>query len=386
MILFKNGRVFAPRDLGRCDVFVGGGKILAVAPEIELPASLGVEVIDLQGLSLVPGLIDGHVHIAGAGGEGGPATRTGELHLSSFSRAGVTSAVGCLGTDGFTRTIESLVMKAKGLKQDGMSCWTYTGSYQIPTPTIFDDPARDLCYVEEIIGAGEIAVADHRGSHPSAEELIRLAKHVRIGGLLAGKAGVMHIHMGDGLEAFSLLYQAAEKAGMPLTHFYPTHINRNKHLFEEAKRYGLQGFVDITTSSFPYFPKIEVKPSRAVRELLAAGVPEAHVTISSDAGGSLPSFDDQGRLEKLDVGTSDSLLTEIRDMVRDEGLPMSTALALATANPARILGLKGKGVVEVGADADLLVLDSDFHVRFLSAHGALLVRDGRILKKGMVEP
>ena len=135
MILFQNCTVYSPDYLGKKDVFIGGGKILAVGEKIPKPRGMPVEVVSGEGLLMTPGFVDAHVHFAGAGGEGGPATRTPELHLSMLTRAGVTTAVGCLGTDGVTRTAESLLMKAKGLRQEGLSSWIYSGSYQVPPPT-----------------------------------------------------------------------------------------------------------------------------------------------------------------------------------------------------------------------------------------------------------
>jgi beta-aspartyl-dipeptidase (metallo-type) len=188
MILIKNCEVFAPEYLGKKDVLTGGNQIIALSDNITLPGSLPVETIDGSGLRLVPGLIDAHVHIAGAGGEGGPATRTPEMPLSMMIEAGVTTVVGCLGTDGFSRHPVSVLMKCKALRQEGVSAYMYTGAYQVPTPTITGDVGKDLAQIEEVIGVGEIALSDHRSSFPTLAELIKLAAHARVGGMLGNKA------------------------------------------------------------------------------------------------------------------------------------------------------------------------------------------------------
>ena len=69
----------------------------------------------------MPGFIDGHVHMTGGGGEGGYATRTPELSLSDAIRGGVTTIVGCLGTDGVTRSLAALLAKARALDEEGIS-------------------------------------------------------------------------------------------------------------------------------------------------------------------------------------------------------------------------------------------------------------------------
>ena len=63
----------------------------------------------------------GALPAGGAQGEGGPATRTPELPTTSLLEGGTTTAVGCLGADGVTRTLSALLMKAKGLRQEGVS-------------------------------------------------------------------------------------------------------------------------------------------------------------------------------------------------------------------------------------------------------------------------
>jgi len=384
MILFKDCQVYKPEYIGKKDVLLAGKKIVAIEDSIDLPTNLKVKVIDAGGLKLTPGLIDAHVHIAGAGGEGGPATRTPEMQLSQMIEAGVTT-VGCLGTDGMTRSVESVLMKVKSLREEGVSAWMYTGAYQIPTPTITGDVGKDIATIEEIIGVGEVAISDHRSSFPSTEELIRLTEHARVGGMLGGKAGIVNIHMGDAQSPFLPLLKAAEISELKLTQFLPTHCNRNDYIFEDAKEYGKKGYVDITASSYPYFPQYEIKPSKAIVQLVAAGVPLEHITMTSDACGSLPDFDEKGNLIKLEMGLPKSILTELIDTVLEEKFPLEKAIKVVTSNVADILKLKQKGRVEVGKDADVLLFNEKFDIIYMVAMGELFVADGKTLRKGSYE-
>jgi beta-aspartyl-dipeptidase (metallo-type) len=386
LILIKNAEIYTPEKLGRKDILLAGASIVAIEDSVILPESLSVKAIDATGLTLVPGFIDAHVHIAGAGGEGGPASRTPEMQLSDMISAGVTTVVGCLGTDGFTRSVESVLMKVKSLRADGVSAWMYTGAYQVPTPSITGDYARDIAMVEEVIGVGEVAISDHRSSVPSIEELTRITAHARVAGMIAGKAGIVNIHMGDAKDPFRPLYKVVEASEMSLRQFLPTHINRNDYIFEDAKTYGLKGYVDITTSSYPYYPDEEIKPATALRLLLQAGVPAEHITFTSDACGSLPGFDPvTGELVKLETGQPSSNLRELRDAVIEENIPLETALKVLTSNPARILKLKQKGNIAVGLDADVLLLDKDLKIHSVFALGVQVVENGVLLKKGTYE-
>lgn len=382
LLLFRGAEVFAPEPLGVLDVLTAGPRIVGMAPALDPPAGLEVEVLDVRGMSLVPGLLDGHVHITGGGGEGGPATRTPELQMSWLLEAGITSVVGCLGTDGFTRNLESVLMKVKSLRAEGVSAWMLTGAYQVPTPTLLGDVGRDLALLEEVIGVGEVAIADHRSSCPTVAELARLAEHARVGGMLGGKAGIVNLHMGDQEDPFRLVREVLAATMLKPRQFWPTHCNRNPWIFEDAKTWGKEGLVDLTTSSWPYYQDEEIKPSRAVRELVAAGVPLEHITLTSDACGSLPAFDERGRLVKLDTARPAAQLTELVDLVRQEGMGLERALLPVTANVADILKLPRKGRLRVGHDADLLVLDGDLRPRHVAALGVLCMRDGILIRKG----
>ncbi len=385
MLLFKNCEVYAPEKLGKKDVLTGGKKILAISDQISAPKGVDVKEIDGRGLTMIPGLIDAHVHIAGAGGEGGPASRTPEIQLSRMLEAGVTSVVGCLGTDGMTRSLQAVLMKSKALKQEGVSAWMYTGSYQVPTPTMMGDVGKDIAMIEEVIGAGEIAISDHRSSHSSVRELVHLASHARVGGMLGGKCGIVNIHMGDARSPFKPLYEAVAMSELKFTQFLPTHCNRNSYIFEDAKVYGRKGYIDITASSYPYFPQYEVKPSKAIAEFIKSGVPVEHITMTSDACGSLPHFDEKGNLVSLELGYPKSVFDEIIDTVHQEKIGLEIALKVATSNVADILWLYNKGRLAVEKDADLVLLNSDLEIVHVMAMGQMMVEDSEMIVKGSYE-
>jgi len=387
MILIKKAEVYTPEFIGEKDVLFAGGKIISIQSGIDETSlkQFDLQVINGKGLKLIPGIIDPHVHISGAGGEGGPATRTSEIKLSELIEGGVTTVIGCLGTDGITRDVRSVLMKVKNLREEGLSSWMYTGSYQVPPPSITGDYAKDIALIEEVIGLGEIALSDHRSSHPSTAELIKLVEHARVAGMLGGKAGIVNIHMGDASKPFEPIIQAVENSELPYTQFYPTHCNRNKEIFEDAKKYGKYGYLDITSSSYPFFPDEEIKPSVAIRDFIRAGVPVEHITMSSDANGSLPEFDKAGNLVQLKKGKPSANLKELKDAVLNEHVPMETALKTVTSNVAGILKLKQKGRIEENYDADAILLDKDFQIKYLFARGCLLTEDYKIQKKGNFE-
>ena len=177
--LIQQATVYAPEYLGVRDVLIGDTHILKIATQIPVAADYEVEVLNARGKLLFPGLIDGHVHILGGGGEGGYHTRTPEIVLTDITLGGVTTVVGCLGTDGTTRSMASLLAKARGLEEEGISAYIYTGSYQVPVRTLTGSIMDDLILIDKVVGCGEIAISDHRSSQPTREEFARIVGDTR---------------------------------------------------------------------------------------------------------------------------------------------------------------------------------------------------------------
>jgi len=182
LTILQKGEVFSPQPLGVKDILMVGSKIAAVSkPGLLSIKGVDVEKIDASGKYIFPGFIDSHVHILGGGGEGGPSSRAPEIILKDIITSGVTTVIGCLGTDAITRHMSSLLAKARGLEEEGITTYIFSGSYEIPVKTISGSIRSDLVIIDKVIGAGEIAISDHRSSQPSFEEFARLAAECRVG-------------------------------------------------------------------------------------------------------------------------------------------------------------------------------------------------------------
>lgn len=387
--LIKNADLYDPDYQGKKDILLSTDKIIKIADKIAVPTSqfYQVKVVEAAGMKVVPGFIDAHVHIIGGGGEGGFKTRTPEIQLSTLTKAGITTVVGVLGTDGTTRHISSLLAKARGLEEEGLTAYIYTGSYQFPLQTITSSVRDDIILIDKIIGVGEIALADHRSSQPDLKEFKKTAAYARTGGLLSGKAGIVHIHMGDGDIGLSYLLEIAEKTEIPIGQFLPTHINRNPEILQTVLPYTKKGGrIDLTTSSVVNSPEDEgIIASKAVKFLLDNDVSPELINFSSDGMGSLPQFNEKGIFTGLGIGSVVSLYQEIKKAVKEENIPLEVALKFITTNPAETLKLDNKGCIKKGHDADIVFLDKEMNIDTVIAGGKMMVTRGEIIKKGTFE-
>jgi len=384
--LLKNAEVYTPAYIGKKDILIADNKIAKIGDSIDIDESLAT-IIDLKGKKVVPGFIDSHVHICGGGGEGSFKTRTPEIQLTDITTAGVTTVIGVIGTDGTTRTMTNLIAKAKGLKEEGVSVFVLTGSYEIPVRTLTGKITDDIILIEEVIGCGELSVADHRSSHPTVDEFLRVASETRLGGILSGKAGVIGVHMGDSKDVTNLLLETLNKGDIPMKQFVPTHMNRNPYLFEAGIEYGKKGgYLDFTTSTTPeYLADGEVKCGAGTRLCLEAGIDISQITFTSDGQGSLPEFDSEGNLVRLKIGKCKTLFEAVKEGIEEEGLKLEEIIKVITSNPATIFKLKGKGFVEEGFDADLVILDENLEIDGVLALGKVMVENKVAIVKGTFE-
>lgn len=389
-VLIKNGEIYSPEYEGKKDILVIHGKISTVEKDIppEILHYIGdIKTIDASNSIVIPGFIDQHVHINGAGGEGGPQYRTPPVQLTQLTTVGITSVVGVLGTDGVARSLRELLMKARGLENEGISTWIYTGAYQIPSPTITGSILSDVVLIDKVIGV-KMALSDHRSSHPTIEELQRIASDARVGGILSGKAGVVHIHMGSEKPGLSPILKAIENTDIPIEQFAPTHLNRCEELFNESIKFGRAGgYIDITAGVSPEYGFDEaIKPSRAVKILLNNGVPIRRITMSTDGNGSMPKFNEKKELVRMLIAPVSSLYKEFVDMIREEGIRIEDAVRVTSTNIAEHLKLRQKGEIRPNKDADLIILDKHtLKIRYVIAKGEILVKDGKPVKFGTFE-
>ena len=367
--LIKNIRIFRDGDWKPSELLIADKRIAAVGDKIDCTFD-GLEVIDSKGMRAIPGYIDQHVHITGGGGEGGFSNQVPPLKFSAPVKAGITTIVGLLGTDGTTRSVESLVAKAKAFREQGLTCYCLTGAYQYPSPTVTGSVRRDIVMLEECIGV-KIAICDHRSATITRDELIRLASDAHQAGVLSGKPGIVHLHTGSGKDQLNIIFEALEHSEVPIATFRPTHVAGK--IDQAIKFANMGGFIDITCD-----PDNMAKRCALIHRAMIE-CPEGSVTLSTDGNGSLPVWNAKKEMIGIGAGKVISLHNTIKGLVEYEQLPLEDAITIATKNPAKALGLEGKkGCLAPGADADILLLDENLNIDTTIALGRLLLQGGKM--------
>lgn len=368
LTLLKNIECYCPQYCGKKDILMAGTKIYKITSVDELKESSLVEkTFFCDGLLAFPGLIDQHVHIIGGGGEQGFQSRAMEIFINEILMAGVTTLVGLLGADGYTRSLECLYAKAKQLEAQGTTTFIYSGSYALPAITITNNIISDLIFIDKVIGAGEIAISDHRSSQPDLKEILKLSSDTHLGGMIGGKAGVVHLHVGDGKMGLNMLHQVLGQSDLPMEMFVPTHTNRSHSLFDQAMDYCRSGGnIDITAGELVGLPV-----PQAVRMLVDGRISLSRVTVSSDANGCNP----DGGVIKIQA-----LYDDLKKCIISSGIKPEIVFQLATENVAKILKLyPRKGALKPGSDADILITDDNYNVKMLFGMGRLLVENGLVI-------
>ena len=364
MYLIQNAQIWSPEPLGIADILVAGGRVAAMGPNLDVRVP-GLRSVDLQGAVLTPGLIDQHVHVAGAGGKRGFSSLTGEISMDEFMAVGSTTVVGLLVTDGATRSIEALYAKVQGLNEQGMSAYMFTGYYGMDPKHVTGSIQGDMVFIQPVLGC-KIAISDIRSSFPTATDLMRRVREVVVGGMVSGKKGILHFHLGGAASQMDVLFEMLDHFEAPIQHLSPTHVARTESLFTQAIEFALRGgSIDITTGASKY-----TDPHLAALRALEAGVSPDLITFSTDGHAGLDRKDASGQVVGTRPAPIAANLQAFQSLVREGSVDPSVALKPVTSSTARNLGISQKGRIEVGADADFCLFDSNWNLGAVMARGS----------------
>ncbi|HEX2723879.1 MAG TPA: amidohydrolase family protein [Gemmatimonadaceae bacterium] len=360
LTLIEGGHVFRPEAVGSPSILFVNERIEKIGRVSRRALDeLGCEydVIDAEDCYVTPGIIDPHQHLLGRSGEGSLALQSPMLFLTEIIRAGITTVVGTLGVDTTMKTLPGLLARVKALTEEGISARMWSGGYNIPPVTITGSIRTDMLFIDECVGYGEVAISDERSLQTSMDELARHVMDAHIGGLLSGKAGLTHFHVGDGRNRLEPLRELLENYEIKPDFLYPTHIGRTPEVIAEAVGLAREGcYVDIDV--------VERDLAKTSRIYLQSGGPPDRLTVSSDSDSSTP----------------DILYDQLCGLVVKQKMPLELMLSFVTSNTAKALKLDQKGRLDEGKDADILVLRrGSLEIVEVIARGKRMVRDGSVV-------
>jgi beta-aspartyl-dipeptidase (metallo-type) len=362
LTLIQQAEVYTPDYVGMQPILVVGDKIVKIGHLDKAglqTLGLACEMIEASHCVAVPGFIDPHEHLIGAGGEQGFTSRMPEILLSQIVSAGITTVVGLLGTDTTTRHLACLHAKVRQLDDEGITAYMYTGGFELPPSTLTGSITDDLVMIDKIIGTGEVAISDVRWVDPLLNSLAHVVTEGMLGGMMSDKAGVTHFHTGPGKKRLALLHELLDNYEMPPHCIYATHITRSEALMDEAIALAKRGaYVDMDT--------IDENLGDCLRYYLSHGGPPEQLTVSSDA--HTPS------------GSPRKLYEQFVSCVREHQFSLAVVLPFFTRNTAQVLKLSGKGSLAAGNDADILLLDKDtLEIVHLFAKGKQFIKAGQLV-------
>lgn len=366
--VIANARIFdGRRVIGRGHVVVAAGRIVSVLDRGGVPD--GLPVHDARGRTLLPGLIDAHVHHTGPDRTDGPRFGvTTELDMVSDPtvhgpykqqrQSYAPTANSDLWTAGWWATVPGGHGTTSGqtfpLVEPGTDIAAFVAARRAegsdhlklaledinlvteePIPTLSQEQTNQLVAAAKKIGMPAVA-------HATKQHLARI-------GLLAGATGLVHV-FSDAVasdETVALIRRTGAFVNPTLTLWSAFDSAANPASNAVVTDPRVAPFISARQRAFLDTPWNFERPSlqtalRNVKVLHDAGVP---ITAGTDSG-----------IPRVAHGVS--LLVELELLVR-AGLTPCEALTAATATPASIYGFADRGRIRAGLRADLVLVDGD---------------------------
>jgi N-acetylglucosamine-6-phosphate deacetylase len=375
------GLIYTPtEEIQNGVILIEGHRITKVGPRDRIKIPAGATVTDNQDRLIVPGFIDMHIH--GAAGhdlmEGSPEALAAVA--TYLARHGTT----CYLATTVTASLERTLHAARGIGEVIRSLHSSPGaSDKIPG-----------AYPLGIHFEGPFLNIKKRGAHPASQ--IRKPSTEILQRLLDAAEGTARVFtLAPELQGALTVLELARSRGLRvgIGHSNATHEEAERaiaagathavHMYNAMRPFGhrdsgIIGAVLLDDRAYAELicDGIHVE-TPAIRLLVKTkGLDRLMLVSDSLSGAGMP--DGNYRLGNFTVhvaggvsrtiegnlaGSTLTLDAAIRNLSRFTGFSYRECLPCATLNPARLLGLeKQKGVIAPGADADLAILDRDFHV------------------------
>mgnify|MGYP001355664208 FL=1 len=400
-ILIKNGRVITATDDYVADIYCAGDTITRIEKNIDAKScAAGTEIIDASGKYVFPGFIDPHVHIylpfmgtfakdtwetaSQAALLGGTTTliemicpAKTEEPMAAFEtwlgKARGVSACDFTFHMGVTRFDDSAAMQFREIVKRGIRSFkvflAYKGALGVDDRELYQTLklAKELGVVvtahcenetlvderqKELLAAGKIAPEFHEPSRPVQVEAEGVHHLMTFAELTGAEVYIVHTSCNEAVLEAQCGIARGVKAHIEvvLPHLVVDHSYTQKPGFEGAKYVMSPPLRDKAQ-----LPKMWAQlASRAIAAVATDHAPfdfESQKSMGKDAFTKIPNgIPSVGN--RVDILYTNGVTTGKIDL--------HTFVDAASTQAARIFGLKGKGTIAVGADADLVVYDPTY--------------------------
>jgi len=369
-MILTNARLILPDEIrDGLEVVATEGKITAIREQTHPPPT---EIIDLQGNYLAPGFVDLHVHGATGRDTMEASTDASRAICDFHASGGTTSLLLTTGTAPMDKLLEVLnAVRDCRSSNDGIAGVHVEGPFISKAKC----GAQRAEFIQEPSPAGVQQLLEH------ADVIKRVTMAPELPGALEAIEN-FHRHeisvSGGHSDAWDEDARRGFQRGMrSVTHTF--------NCMSSARRRGIYrvgGLLEFALSE----PEISCEliadghhVSATLMKMLYRAKGAAGICLVTDAtaGAGLPDGSRfslfgkdcvvEGGVSLLAdrsalAGSASRMIDLVRTMVRDVDVPLHETITMATANPARAIGLETKGHLAVGADADFVVLSPELEV------------------------
>jgi N-acetylglucosamine-6-phosphate deacetylase len=383
-ILLRNARIVFPERVGEASLLTHGERISRIIDPDTSPEPEADSVIDLDGLTLLPGFIDLHIH-------GAVGVDTMEASAADINR--VSEFLAAQGVTGWLPTLvpAPVAHYARAIKSIEEASKFKSGArilgvhYEGPFVNSAQCGALRSQFFRTYSGRDDVSdlpvLPNDGGRH-----MMTLAPEI-IGGIaltreLSERGWVVSV--GHTRACFDLLDRAFEAGAHHMTHF----MNAMPPLHHRSPGPVAWGLLRDDVSCDVIADGIHLDPH--ILQLLLKAKTAERLTLISDAvaaaglgdgdykiwGETISVKDGRTSNEKGSIaGSVISMLDAVR-MMKSQGACEVELARMASGNPARLLGIdRDCGSIEEGKRADLMAMDLESNVRMTMVGGQILVRE-----------